>query len=71
MQIPLFRLVFSAVCGPGAAQQGTQPDRRIGILLAAGDIAACYHKDRKYKEVADLIRAEVGVRVTSRGLGPR
>lgn len=45
---------------PGAAQDGAEPDKRIGILLAAGDISACYHKDRKYKQVAELIQQEVG-----------
>jgi hypothetical protein len=44
---------------PSLAQEGTEPDKRIGILLAAGDITACYHKNRKYKEVAELIQREV------------
>jgi hypothetical protein len=45
--------------GRATAQEGADPDKRIGILLAAGDIAACYHKDRKYKEVSELIQREV------------
>lgn len=40
---------------PGRAQTGDA----IGIILAAGDIVGCFQNDRKYKEVADLITAEV------------
>lgn len=50
--------------GRSTAQEGADPDRRIGILLAAGDITACYHKDRKYKEVSALIQQEVGKAAT-------
>ena len=52
-------LHFGFGVGLSSAQEGTEPDSRIGILLAAGDITACYHKDRKYREVAELIQQEI------------
>jgi hypothetical protein len=43
----------------GHAQEGASPDQRIGVLLAAGDIAGCFQAGSRYKEVAALIGKEV------------
>lgn len=44
---------------PSSAQEGADPDRRIGVLLAAGDIAGCFQADRDYQKVAELIQKEI------------
>lgn len=50
---------IAAVAALGSAPSRAQTGEPIGIILAAGDIVGCFQDDRKYKEVADLITAEV------------